>query len=185
MDARQQDRLSTTATKTNSSKREKVREMSQASEVAQQSDIPNSYAAWDKAVANGPGLERGETMSLYDLKLNEDGSATYTKIAQTFTPRQYVKDVRWIVSGRCRAAVSRPRSRGAGRPAARRTTTRSSAASGDPDQPDAAIAAPKLPQLAMAAAAHPPAAFTSFNAGAATPCPSRPIAARAAAGGER
>ena len=94
-----------------------------------------------------------------------------------------------IVSAPYRARrLSAPRQRGARRPASKprhaRRSTSSSTASDPPDaaDPPAALAAPRLPQAAIPAAEHTPA-FTSFGAGADTPCPDHLPAVRAAAVG--
>jgi hypothetical protein len=132
-------------------------------------------------VAGIPDLKPGQTWFVGDV---HDGE--YRVTAQGFSRRRYVTQ-------RCRAAV---RPRGAGRPAASRTASRSTAAAaGDPDlpsdQPSAAIAAPTLPRpampaaaqirwQAMTAAAHPPA---STSAGAETPRPDRSTAVGSAAVG--
>ncbi len=135
----------------------------------QRSTTPTSA----EIVAGIPDLKPGQTWFVGDV---QDGE--YRVTAQGFSRRRYVTQ-------RCRAAV---RPRGAGRPAASRTASRSTAAaSGDPDlpsdQPPAALAAPKLPQAATAADDHPPAAFTSFPAGADAPRPDRSIpSVRASAG---
>ena len=133
-------------------------------------------------VAGIPDLKPGQTMIVGDV---HDGE--YRVTAQRFSRRRYVTQ-------RCRAAISRPRSRRpAPKPRHPRRSTSSSTAADPPDasDPPADLAAPQLPRpampaaaqlrwQAMTAAAHPPA---STSAGAETPRPDRSTAVGSAAVG--